>query len=123
MAQHAHFGPFVRIAPNHISINHEEAANAIYSHKAAMPKSEFYDAFLQVRPVVFNARDVGVHQRKRKRINPAFSARALAEFEPTMTAELQAWTKRLLGFVKPQLEAELDFVTWSETFITMTRLV
>lgn len=96
-------------------MDHPDAANAIYSHKAAMPKSEFYDAFLQVRPVVFTARDVDVHQRKRKYVNPAFSARALREFEPMMTAEVQVWKKRLLGFVEGQGQAEIDFVTWSKS--------
>lgn len=112
MEQHKIHGDFVRIAPSHVSINNPEAVNVIYGHKSGFVKSVFYDAFLQVTPVVFNVRDVDEHQRKRKYLNPAFSARALSDFEPYMDAELLAWKTRLLGMVKGD-RAVIDFVTWS----------
>lgn len=114
MEQHKRYGDFVRIAPNHVSINNPEAVAEIYGHKSGCVKSEFYDAFLQVTPVVFNVKDPVAHQRKRKYMNPAFSARALADFEPAMDEELLGWKKKLLEFAKSK-EPTIDFTVWSKS--------
>ncbi|KAK5072435.1 hypothetical protein LTR51_005071 [Lithohypha guttulata] len=113
MAQHRKHGDFVRVGPNHISINNPEAALEIYGHKSGFLKSDFYDAFVQVKPVVFNTRDTEVHQRKRKYMNPAFSARALSAFEPYMDIELLSWKRRLLDMTAAQDFADIDFSVWS----------
>lgn len=112
MELHRKHGDFVQVGPNHVSINNPAAVAEVYGHKTGFTKSVFYDAFLQVTPVVFNARDVRVHSRKRKYINPAFSARALADFEPYMDVELLGWKRRLLGMTRNS-EAKLDFGVWS----------
>ncbi|KAH8692566.1 cytochrome P450 [Phaeosphaeriaceae sp. PMI808] len=52
MEQHKIHRDFVRIGPNHVTL------------------------------VIFNVRDSESHQRKRKYMNPAFSARAISDFEP-----------------------------------------
>ncbi|WAO87340.1 Hypothetical protein NCS54_00464500 [Fusarium falciforme] len=112
MEQHDKYGSFVRIAPNHVSINDPSAVTQIYGHKTGFTKSDFYDAFVQVRPVLFNARDGATHTRKKKYMNPAFSARALTEFEPHMDVELLAWKRQLLRFHK-EAEGRVDFVVWT----------
>lgn len=97
MEQHnKHSSDFVRISHNHISINNPAAAAEIYGQRSGYLKSEFYDAFHQVRPVVFNTRNAQEHQRKRNYINPAFSARALLKFESCMDEELVKWKWKLL---------------------------
>ncbi|KAH7082879.1 cytochrome P450 [Paraphoma chrysanthemicola] len=98
--QHARYGKFVRIGPKHVSIDSYEALAEVYGHKSGFVKSEFYDAFLQVTPVVFTCRDVKMHQQKRKHVNPAFSAKALAEFEPAMDSEILGWKKNLSTIAK-----------------------
>ena len=113
MEQHQKYGDFVRIAPNHISINNSQAVAEVYGHKSDCLKSDFYDAFLQVTPVVFNVRDSAAHQRKRKYLNPAFSARALADFEPSMDVELLGWKKKLLELVEDNRRT-VDFTVWSK---------
>lgn len=114
MMEHKKHGDFVRIAPNHISCSNPQAIHEIYSHKAGFEKSAFYDAFFQVRAVVFNARDVGEHQRKRKYLNPAFSARALSEFEPHMDSNMQRWKLQLLSMCDGNKgTARVDFVEWT----------
>ncbi|KAH7136228.1 cytochrome P450 [Dactylonectria macrodidyma] len=112
MQLHRKHGDFVRIGPNHLSINNPAAVAEVYGHKTGFTKSPFYDAFLQVTPVVFNARDVATHTRKRKYINPAFSARALSDFEPYMDRELLGWKRRLLGMTQSST-ARLDFSVWT----------
>jgi len=115
MEQHKkHGSDFVRISYNHISINHPAAAAEIYGQRSGFPKSEFYNAFHQVRPVVFNTRNVQEHQRKRKYINPAFSARALSKFEPYMDEELCKWKRKILDMTEEPKPVVIDLVTWSE---------
>ncbi|KAF2856837.1 cytochrome P450, partial [Plenodomus tracheiphilus IPT5] len=112
MEQHNRHGDFVRIGPNHISINTPEAVAEIYGHKSGCVKSDFYDVFLQVTPVVFNVTDPASHQRKRKYMNPAFSARALADFESSMDEEVLGWKQRLIEMAKNK-EHKIDFAVWT----------
>lgn len=115
MEQHnKHSSDFVRISHNHISINNPAAAAEIYGQRSGYLKSEFYDAFHQVRPVVFNTRNAQEHQRKRKYINPAFSARALLNFEPCMDEELVEWKRKLLEVTEKPEAVVVDLVTWSK---------
>lgn len=122
MDLHRTYGDFVRIAPNNISINDPAAVQQIYSHRSNFAKGDFYDAFLQVRPVVFNARDMGLHQRKRKYMNPAFAARALSEFEPSMDVDLLVWKRQLLAMTERTKSANVDFAIWSKYLETRLAL-
>jgi benzoate 4-monooxygenase len=110
---HHKYGDFVRIGPNHVSINNPAAIQQVYGHKTGFIKGPFYDAFLQVTPVVFNTRNVSEHARKRRYINPAFSSRALSDFEPYMDAEVLGWKRQLLR-VFQEADGRIDFSTWSE---------
>ncbi|CAJ0551509.1 Ff.00g114390.m01.CDS01 [Fusarium sp. VM40] len=113
MQLHKKYGDFVRIGPNHISINNPIAVTEIYGHGTGFTKSTFYDAFLQVTPVVFNARNVAEHTRKKRYASPAFSTRALSEFEPYMDLELVHWKNKLLSMADHTGTTEVDFVIWS----------
>lgn len=117
MEQHKKYGSdFVRIAHNHISINNPAAAAEIYGQRSRFLKSEFYDAFHQVRPVVFNTRNVQEHQRKRKYMNPAFSARALSKFEPCMDEEVCRWKLKILEMTAKPEPVIVDLGTWSKWY-------
>lgn len=116
MAKHRKYGDFVRIAPNHISIDYPAAVDDIYGRKSGCTKSKIYDAFVQVKPNLFNARDVGYLQRKRKYLNPAFSARALGGFEEVMDGELRKWKSRLLEKTEKG-PAQVDFAVWCECLL------
>ncbi|KAF4334741.1 benzoate 4-monooxygenase cytochrome P450 [Fusarium beomiforme] len=109
---HQKHGDFVQIGPNHVSINNPAAIQQIYGHKTGFTKGPFYDAFHQVTPVVFNTRNVSEHTRKRKYINPAFSSRALSDFEPYMDAEILAWKQQLLK-MSHESNAYVDFAVWT----------
>ncbi|KAF5970007.1 putative benzoate 4-monooxygenase cytochrome P450 [Fusarium bulbicola] len=109
---HRKHGDFVQIAPNHVSINSPDAIQQMYGHKTGFVKGPFYDAFHQVTPVVFNTRIVSERTRKRKYINPAFSARALSDFEPHMDDEILGWKGQLLK-ISNRSEPRLDFSVWT----------
>lgn len=113
MALHNKHGNVVRIAPNSISINDPAAVSQIYSHRSNFVKGDFYDAFLQVKPVVFNVRDIPSHQRKRKYLNPAFSTRALSDFESSMDNDVRLWKQQLLKMTEETHVTSLDFAIWS----------
>ena len=110
--QHQKYGDFVRIAPNHVSIGDPSALAQVYGHKTGFTKGPFYDAFFQVRPVVFTARDVSIHQKLRKYLNPAFSSRALLEFEPIMDNDIQGLKQRFDQLTSTGRAAEIDFSIW-----------
>ncbi|KAK0211886.1 cytochrome P450 monooxygenase [Armillaria fumosa] len=81
---HMKYGPFVRIAPNHISVALPDAQNIIYGHGSGALKSSFYDV---LKPSfspdnVFTTRDRQAHTRKRKFISHIFSPKSVLEFEP-----------------------------------------
>ncbi|KAF5329968.1 hypothetical protein D9611_010468 [Ephemerocybe angulata] len=79
---HLKYGPFVRIAPNHVSVADPDALSIVYAHGNGALKTEFYDAFVSIRRGVFNTRDRGDHTRKRKIISHIFSQKSVLEFEP-----------------------------------------
>ncbi|KAG5642361.1 hypothetical protein DXG03_002958 [Asterophora parasitica] len=79
---HLIYGPFVRLAPNHISIAEPDALSIVYAHGNGALKSNFYDAFVSIRRGVFNTRDRHEHARKRKIVSHIFSQKSVVEFEP-----------------------------------------
>jgi benzoate 4-monooxygenase len=132
---HKKYGDFVRIAPNHILIADTTAVQEIYSHKSGFTKGPFYEdkyvlgsmkkrqltsivilPFHQVEPVLFNTRNVQIHQRKKKIMNPAFSARNLRDFEPHMSENI----RKLMNCIRRQLDSskstKLDFNVYCKLF-------
>lgn len=85
-----HPGPFVRIAPNHISISHSSALQPIYGHSVGILKSEFYDIFTSFNGTksVFTTRSREEHARKRKILSHTFSQKSTLEFEPMMSQHI-----------------------------------
>ncbi|KAG9221614.1 hypothetical protein CCMSSC00406_0005527 [Pleurotus cornucopiae] len=79
---HKTYGPFVRLAPNHVSIAEPDALPIVYAHGNGALKSEFYDAFVSIERGVFNTRDRVDHARKRKIVSHVFSQKSVSEFEP-----------------------------------------
>lgn len=70
--------------------------------------------FHQVEPVLFNTRDQRIHQRKKKYLSPAFSAKNLQEYEPYMTGTIG----KLMDCLNRQTEvsghAQIDFNVYCE---------
>lgn len=79
---HLKHGTVVRLAPNHVSIADPGALSTIYGHGSGTLKSNFYDAFVFMRPGLFNTRDRAEHTRKRKIVSHVFSQKSVLEFEP-----------------------------------------
>ncbi|KAL5498955.1 hypothetical protein ACEPAH_1473 [Sanghuangporus vaninii] len=95
---HKKHGTFVRLAPNHVSINDPDALHVVYGHGTGTLKSNFYDAFVSIRRGLFNTRSRPEHTRKRKIVSHIFSQKSVLEFEPHVRlhmGELFSWWDRL----------------------------
>ncbi|KAI5887036.1 cytochrome P450 [Schizophyllum commune H4-8] len=90
---HEKYGPFVRIAPNHLSIAHPDALQTVYAHGNGALKSDFYDAFVAIHRGLFNTRDRAEHTRKRKIVSHIFSQKSVNEFEP----HVRMYVEQLMG--------------------------
>lgn len=113
---HRKWGPVVRIQPNQFSIADEEAISVIYGHKHALPKSDYYDAFVSTKPNIFSTRDKAVHGAKRKRIAHVFALKSLGQFEPYVRSNLAILVRQLdnitLNQQKPDGWAHIDCLPW-----------
>ncbi|KAL5523028.1 hypothetical protein ACEPAF_1295 [Sanghuangporus sanghuang] len=54
--------PFVQLAPNHVSICNLDAIRVIYAHGNGTTKSDFYDAFFEVRHNILSTQEPYIHQ-------------------------------------------------------------
>ncbi|PCH44238.1 cytochrome P450 [Wolfiporia cocos MD-104 SS10] len=81
---HHKYGIFVRLSPDHVSIAHPAALNAIYGHSAGATKAPFYDAFSNFRARnMFNTRSRTEHSRKRRNESHMFSPQSVRALEGT----------------------------------------
>lgn len=105
------YGPFVRIAPNHISVAHQDAIGVIYGQGAgAFDKSPYYHAFVADRPSVFSTVDRQDHQQRRRLVSQAFAYRSLQNIVPFLHA-----TMRLFVIKLDELSAQdayIDALQW-----------
>ncbi|KAI0312016.1 cytochrome P450 [Amylostereum chailletii] len=85
---HDLYGPFVRIAPNHVSISAPEALEMVYGHGAGAPKTDFYEYYVAASTSIVSARSRVVHARKRKIVSHVFSPRTISEFEPLISSHV-----------------------------------
>lgn len=88
---HEKYGKIVRIAPNHVSVADPKAIEVIYAHGNGSLKTEFYDAFVSIRPGLFNTRDRAAHTRKRKLVSNIFSQQNVLLFEPHVRRHARAF--------------------------------
>ncbi|KAL5522614.1 hypothetical protein ACEPAG_8631 [Sanghuangporus baumii] len=78
---HKKYGPFVRLAPNQVSISDPDAIKVVYAHGNGSTKSDYYDAFVQLRANIFSTKSRVEHARKRKVISHVFSQQSVLGFE------------------------------------------
>ena len=95
-------GPFVRIAPNHVSISDPSALHDVYAFgtntNTSPLKSNFYDAFVSIHPALFTIRDRLQHARKRKTVAHIFSPKSILEFEEHIREHVEVLIEKWDGF-------------------------
>ncbi|RKF61168.1 Benzoate 4-monooxygenase [Erysiphe neolycopersici] len=113
-AAHKKYGKLVRIQPNHISIADDSAIIPVYGHSNGLLKSEFYTAFVFLRPNLFNTLDRDEHSRKRKPLLPIHSVASVHKFEKKIHENLRLIIKQWDKLAKEANNdyAKLDCMHW-----------
>lgn len=92
------YGPKFRAAPNLVVFNSPDAYNAIFSHKANVKRSKFYDAWSRnaddINTLITS--DVELHAKKRRLLNLAFTDNSVKAANPFMARHIDRWNELLL---------------------------
>lgn len=78
--------------------------------------------FHQVEIVLFNTRNISIHQRKKKNLSPAFSATNLGDYETQMTKQLEKLMRCLKRHIEKSDQAQLDFNAYCESGAKLGKL-
>ncbi|KAG8680177.1 hypothetical protein FRC11_002848, partial [Ceratobasidium sp. 423] len=88
----------------------------IYAHGNGTLKTTFYDAFVSIRPGLFNTRDRAAHTRKRKLVSHIFSQQNVLLFEPHVRRHVRAfcaqWDMRCARATAGELPDARDGKSW-----------
>ncbi|KAI0372489.1 cytochrome P450 [Pilatotrama ljubarskyi] len=91
---HDKYGPVVRIAPHHISINTKSAVHTIYRSAQCFNKTDAYDLHLKGEGVFF-IKDRERHAVRRRPWNRALSAAAIKEYAEPLFRTTRAFVVRI----------------------------
>lgn len=112
------YGCKVRAAPNLVVFNSPDAYNSIYSYKANVKRSKFYDTWSRNADDInaLMTSDVEIHARKRRLLNLSFTDYSVKAAGPFMAKHTDRWNELLLdskekrddGWSSPR-----DLSTWA----------
>jgi len=107
---YAYAGRRFRAAPDLVLFNSYEASNDMFSAKANVKRSKFYDMFVRNKDDVncLSCTDLNEHARKRRLLKLAFTERSLKAAQSFMAAHIDRWNELLL-------ESQTDKENWSVT--------
>lgn len=94
-----------------VVFNTPDAYNDIYSYKANVKRSRFYDTWSRNSDDVsaLTTSDMGLHARKRRLLNLAFTDQSVKASGPLMARHIDRWNELL-----PGEKADRDEDGWSE---------
>jgi hypothetical protein len=114
---HRKYGPIVRIAPDHYSIDDPAAIKTIYGIGSKFPKSEWYEAFKHPNPnfwTLFPDRNMKRHADTRKLFQGMYSMSSLVSYEPFVDHCAEIFMSRLTDFA--QARQVLDMGHWLQCY-------
>jgi tryprostatin B 6-hydroxylase len=116
---HAKYGPYVRLGPNDLSIVDPDAMALAYGPNATVTKSEWYDSGAPHHSM-HTAREKAVHDLRRRYWAPAFSDKALRDYEGI----LQEFNSKLLEKIDEFHDGPVNVSKWFNlySFDVMGRL-
>ncbi|CAK3772144.1 Tryprostatin B 6-hydroxylase [Lecanosticta acicola] len=91
---HRRYGRYVRIGSNSLSITDPEMMQAAYGPNSKVVKSDWYDGAYPYHSMQ-TTRDKGLHDRRRRVWAPAFSDKALREYEMTVVEFNDKFVKKI----------------------------
>ena len=108
---HKKYGKFVRIGSNDISITDPNAMEVAYGNKSRVTKAIWYD---NDKPLtsMHTSRDKGLHDRRRRVWAPAFSEKALRDYE----TEIQKFNSKLIEQIAKHKKEPVNVTKWFNLF-------
>ncbi|KXT03056.1 hypothetical protein AC578_693 [Pseudocercospora eumusae] len=104
---HKRYGKFVRIGANVLSITDPRIMQLAYGPNAKIVKGDWYDG-ADPHHSMHTTRDKGLHDRRRRVWAPAFSDKALREYEPTV----QEFNDKLVSRVEENQGKPMNMADW-----------
>jgi tryprostatin B 6-hydroxylase len=106
-ALHKKYGKYVRIGPNDLSITDADVHEAAFGHNTKFRKAFWYD---NAKPFdsMHTTRDKAVHDRRRRIWAPAFSDKALRDYEP----KVKIFNDKLVERIKEHGTGPINASKW-----------
>ena len=108
---HKKYGKFVRIGSNDLSIIDPDAMEFAYGNRSRVTKSEWYDNDYPLTSM-HTSRDKGLHDRRRRVWAPAFSDKALRDYE----TEIQVFNDKVVEKFGEHSGAPVNVSKWFNLF-------
>ncbi|KAL5337114.1 cytochrome P450 [Aspergillus crustosus] len=110
IALHKKYGPIVRVAPDHYSINDRAALKTIYGAGTKFAKSAWYEGWKHPDPerwTLFPDRDIKRHGETRKRFSSLYSMSSLVHYEELVDQSADVFIQRLSEFAERDMTFNL----------------
>ena len=106
-ALHKKYGRYVRIGPNDLSVSDADLHELAFGQNTRFRKAPWYD---NSKPYssMHTTRDKSLHDRRRRTWAPAFSDKALREYEP----KVRAFNEKLVERVREHKGSTIDMRKW-----------
>ena len=106
-ALHQEYGKYVRIGSNTLSISDADLHDVAFGQNTKFRKSQWYDGS---RPFdsMHTTRDKALHDRRRRLWAPAFSDKALREYEP----KVKVFNDKLIERIREHRSGPMDMSKW-----------
>ncbi|KAL2826445.1 cytochrome P450 [Aspergillus cavernicola] len=107
---HKKYGPVVRIAPDHYSINDRASLKTIYGTGTKFTKSAWYEGWKHPDPerwALFPDRDIKRHGETRKRFSSLYSMSSLVHYEEFVDQCADVFFQRLSEFAERDVKFNL----------------
>lgn len=117
LALHKKYGPVVRVAPDHYSIDDPSAIKTIYGFNSQFPKSDWYYGWQHPDPdryTVFPDRNMKRHAETRRRFQAMFSMSSLVNYESFVDRCTSIFEERLREFASKG--ATIDMSHWFQCY-------
>lgn len=116
------FGGKVRAAPNLVVFNSPNAYNSIFSHKANVKRSKFYDLWSRNSDDInaLMTSDMELHARKRRLLNLAFTDHSVKAASPFIAKHVDRWNELLLESKEKGNDTwstSRDVTTWAKYLV------
>jgi len=91
-------GPIIRITPSELHIYDPEYYDHLYTRAGRRDKYSYFSGRFGYASDLFSTIDHDVHRLRRKPLNPMFSAKRIAEFQPVIREKVEKFCRIADGY-------------------------